>query len=74
MEKTRLTNEECLCVILYYAKKYDFPPEKVRRIIGERMAAEGVDELGEYLYRKTNFRHIFRAGEGRVEPTKEGLR
>lgn len=63
MNKPKLTNSECLCVILYYAKKYDFPPEEVRRIIGERMAAEGVDELGEYLYRKTDFRHIFSAEE-----------
>lgn len=71
MAKETLTKEECLCVIMYYAKKYDFPPEEVRRIIGERMAAKGVDELGEYLYRKTNFLHIFCAGEDRVESTKE---
>lgn len=72
MKQAELTPEECLCVILYYAKKYDFPPEEVHRIIDERMAAEGVDELGEYLYRKTDFRHIFCAGEDRVELTKEG--
>lgn len=55
MDKPKLTSNECLCIILQSAVKYNLPPEEVRRKIGEQMAKEGVFDLGEYLCEKAGF-------------------
>lgn len=55
MAKEKLTDSECLCIILQAAVKYDLPPEEIRRKISEQMAEEGVSDLGEYLCEKAGY-------------------